>query len=71
MDDFHVAGVVLVDGQRVDHPDGVALPQPFQFGDDLAVEVGMRESQHDELHGSYSHVGFLFRSTGASGHRRA
>jgi deoxyinosine 3'endonuclease (endonuclease V) len=34
---------VLVDGQGVDHPDGVALAQPFQLVDDLAVEVGVIE----------------------------
>jgi hypothetical protein len=48
--DFDFALGVLVDGQRVDHPDHVALAEPFEFGDDLAVEVWLRESQHDELY---------------------
>src|SRR4051794_5647733 len=43
---------VLVDGQRVDHPDGVVLPQPLELVDDLAVEIGFREPEHDELNGS-------------------
>jgi hypothetical protein len=34
---------VLVDGQGVDHPDGVAVAQPLQLLDDLAMEVGMVE----------------------------
>jgi hypothetical protein len=45
---LELAGGVLVDGQRVDQPDGVVLPQTFQLVDDLAVEVGLREPQHDE-----------------------
>ena len=46
---------VLVDGQRVDHAHGVALAQPLELGDDLAVEVGVLESQHDQLNRSDRH----------------
>jgi hypothetical protein len=31
---------VFVDGQGVDHPDGVAVPEAFQLLDDLTVEDG-------------------------------
>ena len=37
--DLELALGVLVDGKRVDHADGVALPQALELGDDLAVEV--------------------------------
>jgi hypothetical protein len=37
-------------------PDGVAFPGSFQLGDDLALEVRVWESQHDELHGASGHV---------------
>ena len=53
---------VLMDGRGVDHPDGVALTKPFQFVDDLTVEVGVVEAQHDELYWSDSHV-FSLSST--------
>ena len=36
--------LVLVDREGVDHPDGVALPQALQLGDDLAVKIGMERS---------------------------
>ena len=45
--DLDLAVGVLVDGQGVDHPDGVALAQPLQLLDDLAVEVGVVEAQHE------------------------
>ena len=48
--DLEFALGILVDGQRVDDPDHVALAEPFEFGDDLAVEVRLAESQHDELY---------------------
>ena len=54
--DLELTVGVLVDGQRIDHPNRVAVPQPLQFGDDLAVEVRVAEPQHDELHGSNGHV---------------
>jgi len=53
--DPDVPGGVLVDGQRVDHADRVALAQPLELGDDLAVEVGPLEAQHDQLNGSNRH----------------
>jgi hypothetical protein len=40
----------------------IALSQALQLGDDLTVEVRVRESKGDELYRSYSHVEFLFRS---------
>ena len=47
---------ILVDGDRVDHAHRAAIVQPLQFGDHLAVEIGVTEPQHDELHRSYSHI---------------
>jgi len=47
---------VLVDRQRVDHAHGVALAQPFELGDDLAVELGMTEAENNELNRSDCHV---------------
>ena len=35
---------VLVHRERVDHAHGVALAQPLQLGDDLAVELGVTEA---------------------------
>ena len=58
--DLELAGGVLVDGQRVDHAYRVALAQPLELGDDLAVEVGLLEAQHDQLNGSNRHF-FLLR----------
>jgi hypothetical protein len=60
--DLDLAGGVLIDGQRVDHAYGVALAQPLELGDDLAVEIGLLEAQHDELDGSYCHCLLSFRS---------
>ena len=54
--DLDLAVGVLVDRQRVDHPHGVALPQPLELVDDLAVEVRVLEAEHDELYRSDSHV---------------
>ena len=48
---------VLVDGERVDHPDGVALAQPLELLDDLPVEVRVIEAEHDQLHWSDCHTG--------------
>jgi hypothetical protein len=53
--DLELAGGVLVDGQRVDHAHGVALTQSLELGDDLAVELGLLEAQHDGLDGSDRH----------------
>ena len=36
---FDLSVGVLVDGQGVDHPDGVTLTKPFQFLDNLTVEL--------------------------------
>ncbi len=49
------AVLVLSDHQRVHEPDGVALPEPLELGQDLAAEVGLVEAQHQELHGSDGH----------------
>ena len=35
---------VLVHRQRVDHAHGVALAQPLELGDDLAVKLGVTEA---------------------------
>ena len=53
--DLDLAVGVLVDGQRVDHAHRVALAQPLELGDDLAVEVGVLEAQHDQLNRSDRH----------------
>src|SRR6266581_4191799 len=53
---FDLSLGVLVDGQRVDHAHGVALAQPFELGDDLAVELGMAEAENNELNRSYCHA---------------
>jgi hypothetical protein len=50
--DLELAVGVLVDRERVDHANRVALPQPLELGDDLAAEVRMVEPQDDELHRS-------------------
>ena len=47
---------VLVHRQRIDHAHGVALAQALELLDDLAVEVGVLEAQHDQLDGSDGHV---------------
>jgi hypothetical protein len=65
--DFELAGGVLVDGQRVDHAYGVALAQSLELGDDLAVEVGLLEAQHDQLNGSNRHCSLLQFGLGAAG----
>jgi hypothetical protein len=38
-----------VDGQSVDHADGVGLAEFLQFGDHLTAEVRVGEAQHDQL----------------------
>ena len=53
--DLELALGVLVDGQCVDHADRVALAQPLEFADDLAVELGVLEAEHDQLDGSDRH----------------
>jgi hypothetical protein len=54
--DLDLAVGVLVHGQSVDHPDGVALAQPLQLLDDLAMELGMVEPEDDQLNWSYGHA---------------
>ena len=46
---------VLVDGQRVDHPHGIAFAEPLQLADDLAVEVWSFETQHKKLNWTNRH----------------
>jgi len=53
--DLDLPGRVLVDGQRVDHAYRVRLSQPFELGDDFAVELGVLEPEHDELDRSDGH----------------
>jgi hypothetical protein len=57
--DLDVAGIVLVHREGIDDPNRVTFAETFQFGDDLAVEVGIREAKSDQLHWSNSHTGFL------------
>ena len=47
---------VLVDHERVDDAYRVGCAEPLQLGDDLTVEVGVTEPQHDELHWPDCHV---------------
>jgi hypothetical protein len=61
--DLELAGGVLVDGQGVDYADRVALAQSLELGDDLAVELGLREAQHDQLNGSNRHRYLSFVSS--------
>ena len=53
--DLDLAVGVLVDRQRVDHAHRVALAQPLELGDDLAVKLGMLEAEHDQLDRSDRH----------------
>ena len=53
--DLDLSVGVLVDGERVDDAHRVALLQPFELSDDLTVELGVVEAQHDELNGSDRH----------------
>jgi hypothetical protein len=48
MRDLDLAVGVVVDRQGVDHPNGIAVAQPLQLLDDLAVEVQMVEAQQPE-----------------------
>ena len=58
--DLELPGGVLADGQRVDHAHGVALAEPLELGDDVAVNLGMLESQHYQLNGPNRHrLGFF------------
>src|SRR3954451_12381215 len=55
MHDLDLAGHVLVHGEGVDDAHRVALPQALELGDDLAMELGMLEPEHDELYWSNGH----------------
>jgi hypothetical protein len=46
---------ISVDGERVDVAHGVVLAQTLELRDDLTVEPGMVEAQHDQLDGSDGH----------------
>src|SRR5207247_639050 len=50
--DLEFALRVLVDRERVDHAHGVALAQPLELGNHLAVEVRFDEAEHDQLYRS-------------------
>jgi hypothetical protein len=56
MRDLDLAVGVLVNGQSIDHAHRIALAQPLELLDDLAVELGVLEAQHDQLHGSDGHA---------------
>ena len=60
--DLDLSVGVLVHRQRVDHAHGVALAQALELLDDLAVELGVAEAEHDELNWSDCHV-LSLRST--------
>jgi hypothetical protein len=47
---------VLVHRERVDHANAVGLTQALQLRDDLAVEVRLRETEHDQLNRSGTHM---------------
>ena len=47
---------ILVHRQCVDHPHRVALTQPFELRDHLAVKIGMGKAQDKQLYWSNRHV---------------
>src|SRR4029453_1648492 len=53
---FNVTPGVLVDGEGVDHADGVAPAELLELGDDFAMKVRMIEAQHDELDRTDGHL---------------
>ena len=55
MRDLHLAVGVLVHRERIDDAHRVALLQALELGDDLAVELGVAEAEHDELNGTDRH----------------
>src|SRR5712691_9944024 len=55
MRDFDLALRVLVHGERVDHANRVALLQVLERSDDLAVELGLAEADHEQLNRSDGH----------------
>src|SRR3954470_18728679 len=58
---------VLGHRERVDHPHGVAVAEPLQLRDDLAVEVRVLKSQHDQLTGSIAMMMHLSAVPGVLG----
>jgi hypothetical protein len=62
--DLDLSVGVLVDGQGVDHPDRVALAQPFQLLDDLPMEVRVVEPEDQQLHRPDGHNVSTFPSIG-------
>ena len=55
---------VLVHGEGVDYAYGVGLSQALQLGDDLAVELRVLETEHDQLDRSDGHETASIRSRG-------
>lgn len=53
---FYLSQGVLVDRQGVDDADCVAFAKSFELGDDLAVEVRILESEHNELYRPNRHI---------------
>src|SRR5436190_4272709 len=47
---------ILVHGESIDDPDGVARAQPLELRDDLAVKLGMVEPEDDQLDWSNGHA---------------
>jgi len=63
--DLELAVLVLIDHERVDHArNGVGLTEALQLLDDLAVEVGMVETEDDQLNWSRLPCHFLFAGIG-------
>ena len=63
--DLDLSVGVLVHGERVDDAHRVALLQALELGDDLAVELGVAEAEHDELNGPDGHgCSFSLREAG-------
>src|SRR4051794_2670356 len=53
--DLEPSPSVLVDGERVEDANRVALAKTLELCDHLAVEVRVLKAEHDELHWPYSH----------------
>src|SRR3954447_23921097 len=69
--DLDEAVRILVDRERVDDAHRVALAQPLELLDDLAVEVRLLEAQHKKLYGSYRHNRLRPVGSGRPGPRAA
>ena len=55
MGDLDVAVGVLVDRECIDHTDRAALFESFELVNNLPVEVGVIETEHEELNRTYRH----------------